>query len=189
MQRKRRRAGEGVELGVATPVLGAGPEPPGVDSRRRPVEQRLGAHARGQVDAHLGQVDGERVGQGPLDGFGHAVEPSSGDHLAEAHDAVASERLDLVVGDGPQRRFGSHEGHHRTPLGRRSRGWRILVVETSRAGGPPMTVDQRTRRHSDIRDLSASEVLDAFVPDAIAVHGPLAARGVVHRGVPPSGSR
>jgi hypothetical protein len=50
-----------------------------------------------------------------------------------------------------------------------------------------MTVDQRTRRHGDIRDLSAGEVLDAFVPDAIALHGPLAARGVDHRGVPALG--
>jgi hypothetical protein len=50
-----------------------------------------------------------------------------------------------------------------------------------------MTVDQRTRRHSDIRDLTAIEVLDTVVPAAIAVHGPLAARGIDHRGVPALG--
>ena len=50
-----------------------------------------------------------------------------------------------------------------------------------------MTVDHRTRRHSEIRELGAPEVLDTVVPAAIAVHGPLAGRGVDHRGLPPLG--
>ena len=40
-----------------------------------------------------------------------------------------------------------------------------------------------------MRDLSAAEILDSVVPDALAVHGGLAARGAAYRAVPPVGFR
>ena len=50
-----------------------------------------------------------------------------------------------------------------------------------------MSVDQRTRRMKDVRPLAFEEVLDAVLPAAIASHGDLAARGVLHREMAPLG--
>ena len=50
-----------------------------------------------------------------------------------------------------------------------------------------MSVDQRTRRMKEVRPLSAEEVLDAVLPEALAAHGELAGRGASFRQVRPLG--
>jgi hypothetical protein len=50
-----------------------------------------------------------------------------------------------------------------------------------------MSIDCRTRRVKDIRVLERSEMLDDLLPDAIAVHGDLAGRGVSYLDLPPLG--
>jgi Phytanoyl-CoA dioxygenase (PhyH) len=44
-----------------------------------------------------------------------------------------------------------------------------------------MSIDTRTRLHKDVRTLERDEVFDALLPDAIAVHGDLAGRGVAYK--------
>jgi Phytanoyl-CoA dioxygenase (PhyH) len=41
-----------------------------------------------------------------------------------------------------------------------------------------MTIDQRTRRHSDVRDLETDEVFDELIVEALGSHGRLAGRGI-----------
>jgi len=48
-----------------------------------------------------------------------------------------------------------------------------------------MTVDVRTRRSDEVRALERDEILDAVLPDALRVHGDLAARGAAYLGLPP----
>jgi len=50
-----------------------------------------------------------------------------------------------------------------------------------------MSIDVRTRLHKDTRALTRDEVFDAVVPDAISVHGDLAARGVAVQQLPAIG--
>jgi hypothetical protein len=50
-----------------------------------------------------------------------------------------------------------------------------------------MQLDQRTRRMKDLRDLSAEEILDTVLPEALARHGDLAARGASYRELPALG--
>ncbi len=50
-----------------------------------------------------------------------------------------------------------------------------------------MTVDTRTRLLKDIRALARDEVFDSLLPDAIAVHGDLAGRGVAYKQLPSVG--
>lgn len=50
-----------------------------------------------------------------------------------------------------------------------------------------MSVDTRTRLHKDVRALERDEVFDAVLPDALAVHGDLAGRGVAYKDLPPLG--
>src|SRR3974377_1734708 len=50
-----------------------------------------------------------------------------------------------------------------------------------------MTLDVRTRRSEDIRALGRDEIFDAVLPDAIRVHGDLAARGLTYQELPPLG--
>ncbi len=50
-----------------------------------------------------------------------------------------------------------------------------------------MTVDTRTRLLKDIRTLERNEVFDSVLPDAIAVHGELAGRGVAYKQLPAVG--
>ncbi len=50
-----------------------------------------------------------------------------------------------------------------------------------------MSIDCRTRRVQDIRVLERDELLDALLPDALAVHGDLAGRGAVYLELPPLG--
>ncbi|MGO8869893.1 MAG: phytanoyl-CoA dioxygenase family protein [Acidimicrobiales bacterium] len=50
-----------------------------------------------------------------------------------------------------------------------------------------MSIDCRTRLLKDIRALERDEMLDALLPDAIAVHGDLAGRGVACQELPPLG--
>jgi hypothetical protein len=50
-----------------------------------------------------------------------------------------------------------------------------------------MSIDARTRLHKDVRALERDEVFDSLLPDAIAVHGDLAARGVAYKELPPVG--
>ncbi len=50
-----------------------------------------------------------------------------------------------------------------------------------------MSIDHRTRRLIDIRPLSVTEVLDTILPEAIASHGDLAARGIAQRALPAIG--
>ncbi len=50
-----------------------------------------------------------------------------------------------------------------------------------------MTVDHRTRREADVRDISVEEVLDSVLPEAIGAHGDLAGRGARYKGVAPLG--
>ena len=50
-----------------------------------------------------------------------------------------------------------------------------------------MSIDTRTRLHKDVRALERDEVFDAVLPDAIAVHGDLAGRGVAYKELPPVG--
>ncbi len=48
-----------------------------------------------------------------------------------------------------------------------------------------MTVDVRTRRSDEVRTLDRDEILDAVLPDALRVHGDLAARGLAYLDLPP----
>ncbi len=48
-----------------------------------------------------------------------------------------------------------------------------------------MSLDARSRLHKDVRELARDEVFDAVLPDAIAVHGDLAGRGVAYKQLPP----
>jgi hypothetical protein len=50
-----------------------------------------------------------------------------------------------------------------------------------------MSLDTRSRLHKDVRDLDRDEVFDALLPDAIAVHGDLAGRGVAYKELAPLG--
>ena len=50
-----------------------------------------------------------------------------------------------------------------------------------------MSVDCRTRRMNSVRPLGVEEVLDGVLPEAIATHGDLAARGLTYRALPPLG--
>jgi hypothetical protein len=50
-----------------------------------------------------------------------------------------------------------------------------------------MSIDARTRLHKDVRALGRDEVFEALLPDAIAVHGDLAARGVTYKELPAVG--
>ena len=50
-----------------------------------------------------------------------------------------------------------------------------------------MSIDTRTRLQKDVRDLERDQVFDALLPDAIVVHGDLAARGVAYKELPPLG--
>lgn len=50
-----------------------------------------------------------------------------------------------------------------------------------------MSIDCRTRRVQDIRVLERDELLDALLPDALAVHGDLAGRGAAYLELPPLG--
>jgi len=50
-----------------------------------------------------------------------------------------------------------------------------------------MSIDTRTRLHKDVRALERDEVFDALLPDAIAVHGDLAGRGVEYQELPAVG--
>ena len=50
-----------------------------------------------------------------------------------------------------------------------------------------MSIDQRTRLHKDVRDLERDEVFDRLIPDAIAVHGDLAGRGMAYKQLPAVG--
>jgi len=50
-----------------------------------------------------------------------------------------------------------------------------------------VSIDVRTRLAKDVRSIERDEMLDAVLPDAIALHGELAARGLVYQGVPPLG--
>src|SRR5262245_36849223 len=50
-----------------------------------------------------------------------------------------------------------------------------------------MSIDTRTRLHKDVRPLGRDEVFDALLPDAIAVHGDLAGRGVTYKQLPALG--
>ncbi len=50
-----------------------------------------------------------------------------------------------------------------------------------------MSIDCRTRLLKDVRALERDEMVDALLPDAIAVHGDLAGRGVAYKDLPPLG--
>jgi hypothetical protein len=50
-----------------------------------------------------------------------------------------------------------------------------------------MSIDVRTRLHKDVRALGRDEVVDGLLPDAIAVHGDLAGRGVAYKELPAVG--
>ena len=50
-----------------------------------------------------------------------------------------------------------------------------------------MSIDGRTRLLKDIRALERDEILDALLPDAVAVHGDLAGRGIAYQQLPPLG--
>lgn len=50
-----------------------------------------------------------------------------------------------------------------------------------------MSIDVRTRLTKDVRALDVDEVLDAVLPDAMKVHGDLAARGIDYQQLPPLG--
>jgi len=50
-----------------------------------------------------------------------------------------------------------------------------------------MSIDVRTRHVRDIRALEPDEVFDTLLPDAIAVHGDLAGRGVAYKELPAVG--
>jgi Phytanoyl-CoA dioxygenase (PhyH) len=50
-----------------------------------------------------------------------------------------------------------------------------------------MSVDVRTRLHRDVRVLERDEMLDAFLPDALAMNGDLADRGCSYLQLPPLG--
>jgi hypothetical protein len=47
-----------------------------------------------------------------------------------------------------------------------------------------MSIDQRTRRRRDVREIPADEVFDALLPDSIERNGALAARGMAYKKLP-----
>ncbi len=50
-----------------------------------------------------------------------------------------------------------------------------------------MSIDTRTRLHKHVRSLTRDEIFDTVFPDAIAVHGDLAGRGLAYKQLPPLG--
>ena len=62
-------------------------------------------------------------------------------------------------------------------------GMRALKIETKSRSCPTnlmvMSVDVRTRSVKDVRSLERDEMLDALLPDALAVHGDLAGTGML----------
>ncbi len=50
-----------------------------------------------------------------------------------------------------------------------------------------MSIDCRTRRNKDVRTLERDEIFDSLLPDAISLHGDLAARGIEYKRLPPIG--
>jgi len=50
-----------------------------------------------------------------------------------------------------------------------------------------VTIDVRSRRSQDVRALERDEIFDSVLPDAIALHGELAARGLAYLELPPLG--
>jgi hypothetical protein len=50
-----------------------------------------------------------------------------------------------------------------------------------------MSIDTRTRMYKDVRELSCDEVFDSVLPEAVALRGDLAARGVTYRELPTLG--
>ena len=52
-----------------------------------------------------------------------------------------------------------------------------------------MSIDCRTRRHLDRRDLSRDEIFDSILPEAADLHGTLARRGILYKGLPSLGLR
>ena len=50
-----------------------------------------------------------------------------------------------------------------------------------------MSIDTRTRLNKDVRMIDLDEMFDSLLPDAIAVHGGLAARGVAYKELPALG--
>jgi len=50
-----------------------------------------------------------------------------------------------------------------------------------------MSIDTRTRLHKDVRSLERDEVFDSLLPEAIALHGDLAGRGVAYKELPAVG--
>jgi len=50
-----------------------------------------------------------------------------------------------------------------------------------------MSIDRRTRRHKDVRDLSPDEVFDSVLPDAVEANGELAGRGLRYKELPALG--
>lgn len=50
-----------------------------------------------------------------------------------------------------------------------------------------MSIDQRTRRHKDVRALPRDEVFDSLFVEAVEQNGPLAARGIRYKSLPPLG--
>ena len=50
-----------------------------------------------------------------------------------------------------------------------------------------MSIDRRTRKLKDVRAHSVEEVLDVVLPEALATHGDVAARGALYRETPPLG--
>ena len=47
-----------------------------------------------------------------------------------------------------------------------------------------MSIDTRTRLFKDVRPLARDEVFDSLLPDAMAVHGDVAGRGVTYKDLP-----
>ncbi len=52
-----------------------------------------------------------------------------------------------------------------------------------------MSIDQRTRRHGEVRNLSRDEVFDGILAEAAARNGDLAARGMRHKNIAPLGMK
>ena len=52
-----------------------------------------------------------------------------------------------------------------------------------------MSIDARTRLNRDVRALERDEVFDSLLPDALAMHGDLAGRGVAYKQLPSLGFR
>jgi len=62
-----------------------------------------------------------------------------------------------------------------------------VIGATDAAYHEPVSIDVRTRRYADLWAMSRDQMVDEVLPQAIAVHGELAARGVTHRELPPLG--